>query len=311
MKRLLRTLFYLSFWILSVMLVAGFLCFLHPAFDAFSHFRIHLLVLWLGFVLVSLFLQRGVVRYLLTLLFLVAGGYTGMLLQPYLGTSEKIKEARSIRLMQFNLSFRNKQLPRLNTYMEQEQIEVATFQEVTSKHRAFLEGMRKAYPFQRYCKFAGVGDVAILSKYPFAASQESCMKSAGLVWSQIMVEGEPLSIVSIHLHWPFPYKQSKQVDWLQKTLQSIPAPKIIAGDFNAASWSHTLHRIVDYSQTSIIPGLRWTLNFRDVPPLPRLQLPIDHILISDGLSVKYIDTGVSLGSDHLPVVAEIIYKKER
>lgn len=309
MKRLLRTLFDLSFLSVTVALILGFFSFVHPAFDSFSHFRIHLLVLWFIGAFVEIFLQRGFVRYLLIVLLIAVSGYTWMLVQPYKGEPTHEENGKTIKFMQFNLNFRNQHMPRVKAYLEQEKIEIATFQEVTPAHHDFLETMSGAYPFQKYCKFAGVGDVAILSKYPFVASQGECVEGEGLVWFQVMVGGEPLSIASIHLHWPFPYKHHKQVDRLSASLHRIPSPKLIAGDFNAASWSHVMRRITDYSHTSIVPGLRWTLNFKDIPPLPRLQLPIDHILLSEGLGVKQIQTGAPLGSDHLPVVAEIVYEK--
>ncbi|MDM5272329.1 endonuclease/exonuclease/phosphatase family protein [Sulfurovum sp. zt1-1] len=311
MKRLLK--FFIAFSLLgtTVALVLGYLSFLHPLFDSMSHFRIHLLFIWCFLVLIVVFLQRHTVRYILIVLLIVVGGYITMLLQPYKGELQTTTDAKVIKFMQFNLNFRNRHMQRVKEYLEEQKIEIATFQEVTSKHRQFLEEMKEAYPFQRHCKFAGVGDVAILSKYPFVESQGGCVKEEGLVWARVQFGEGELSVASLHLHWPYPYKHHSQISRLEKAFAKIPSPKIIAGDFNAAPWSYAVKRVMKASDTKVVEGIRWSLNIGDPSSFVHMQIPIDHILLSKEFGLKDIHVGKSLGSDHFPIISEIVFQKKR
>lgn len=311
MQQLLKFFIAFSLFGTTIALVLGYLSFLHPLFDSMSHFRIHLLFIWCLLVLIEVFLQGNIIRYVLILALIVVGSYTTILLQPYKGELQNTTGAKVIKFMQFNLNFRNRHLQSVKAYLEEQDIEIATFQEVTAKHRQSLETMRDKYPFQRHCKFAGVGDIAIISKYPFAEPHGECVKEEGLVWTRVQLDEGELSVVSLHLHWPYPYKHHSQISRLEKVFATIPSPKIIAGDFNAAPWSHAVQRIMAASDTKVVDGVRWSLNIGNPNSLLHLQLPIDHLLISKELRVKDIHVGKSMGSDHLPILGEIVYAEKR
>lgn len=284
--------------------VAGFLGSLHPLFDSFSHFRMHLLVLLLLLALPLVFMggKRG--RSFAFLLFVSSSGYLLYMHQPFHQTTPT-KESKTIKVMQFNLNFRNQQLHLLENYLAKEKIDIVTLQEVTRKHRKVLETkLASSYPYQSYCPFARVGGVAILSKYPFHSSKGSCRHNEGLVWKQVMVENQTINIASIHLYWSYPYRQYSQITKFAKTLQAIPSAKIIAGDFNAVGWSDTLSRFTTLSDTSIPKGIRYSLT-----KAMAIELPIDHMLLSNDLKVYNIKVGSDLGSDHLPIVSEVGYRK--
>lgn len=310
-KQVLKFIFGFSLLGTAVALLLGYLSFVHPLFDSMGHFRIHLLFIWLFLVLIEVFLQRHLLRYILIVLLIMVGGYTTLLLQPYKGEVQTSADAKVIKFMQFNLNFRNRHLLNVKAYLEEHEVEIATFQEVTTRHLQSLEGMRDEYPFQKHCKFAGVGDVAIISKYPFIESQGGCIKEEGLVWSRVQLDNGELSVASLHLHWPYPYKHHSQISRLEKAFAKIPSPKIIAGDFNAAPWSFAVKRVMMASDTKVVDGVRWSLNIGDPNSFVHMQIPIDHILLSEELEVKDIHVRKSLGSDHLPIMSEIVYENKR
>ena len=127
----------------------------------------------------------------------------------------------------------------------------------------------------------------------------------------MQLDGGELSVASLHLHWPYPYKHHSQISRLEKAFVKIPSPKIIAGDFNASPWSYAVKRVMEASDTHVVEGVRWSLNVGNPNSLFHIQLPIDHILLSEGLEVKDIHVGKSLGSDHLPILGEIVYDKKK
>ena len=80
--------------------------------------------------------------------------------------------------------------------------------------------------------------------------------------------------------------------------------RIVAGDLNATPWSLPFRRLLaggglQNSQRGY--GLELTFPSNSSPIV---QVPIDHVLYSEGFQVIDRRLGPSLGSDHLPVVVD-------
>jgi len=82
-------------------------------------------------------------------------------------------------------------------------------------------------------------------------------------------------------------------------------PTVVAGDFNAGPWSHSFRSLKDRT------GLRDSQRgFGLQPSFPAssnifFRLAIDHLLVSDDVTVVDRRLGPSLGSDHFPVVVDL------
>lgn len=107
--------------------------------------------------------------------------------------------------------------------------------------------------------------------------------------------GQPTWIVSLHLHWPWPYRQAAHVDQLADDLAALKGPIIIGGDFNMTEGSYTLRRIQELTFTVRASGSGGTYVLRDVVPLK-----IDHVLLP---TCGFTARRPLFGSDHRGVVA--------
>ncbi len=298
--KLLRNFLYFTLTMTLGAIGAGYLGFVHPLFDSVGHFRFHLLIISI-MLQIAVFVVGSIrAKYLVIFLILCCSLDLYRLSRPY--PADETLQGAPIRFLQFNLNFRNAHIDKLGSYLSEKEIDIVTLQEVTQKHRSYLETLAERYPYQSYCKFATVGGVAILSRYPFNG-EGRCIEKQGLLWQRVMVNGKEISVASVHLYWPFPYGQPGQVGYLKEYFDAIRAPMIVAGDFNAASWSDSLAVIMRHTRTAIIPGLRFSLNLG----IRHMMLPIDHILLSSELAARSIHVARSLGSDHLPIMSEIVY----
>ena len=324
-KNSIRTLLYLPLIILAVWFMMGFLNMFHPFLDSMSHFRVHFLFLLLLLLLIVAFFHELRILVIYLVLFLVGSFYLYTILQPFQAKPIDITRTQHFKHVQFNLNFKNQRIEEVKTFLKENSIDVVTLQEVTAEHKKALEEMqyeglsvefstdypyvfkkKGAYPYQQYCNFQAVGGVAILSKYPINKENSICMEGEGLLSSQILVNEKPLNVVSIHLYWPFPYGQTKQVKSINQVFEHLSTPLLIAGDFNAVSWSHTLNQIEKASHTKVINGMRWSIALKEQLPLfPSIKLPIDHVLLSKDFDVDSIYVGEDLGSDHFPVISEL------
>jgi endonuclease/exonuclease/phosphatase (EEP) superfamily protein YafD len=83
---------------------------------------------------------------------------------------------------------------------------------------------------------------------------------------------------------------------------------IIAGDLNLSPWSPYYARLVRETGLADIRkgfGLlpTWPTHLRP------MMIPIDHCLVSPDISVSRVRTGEHIGSDHLPLIVDLMVAK--
>lgn len=287
-------------------LVAGFLAAWLPLADSFAHFRFHLTVaMALAALLLLVFREWRAAG--------IAGavtiaGFAGLWpALPFWGVAHGSVPAPSITLVQLNLSFRNRTPEAVADFIRSEDADVVTLQEVTRDTGRVMDLLEKEYPNRIRCPYATVGGVAVISRLPKAPGKsEGCVELGGLAWLRVIAGGRPLSVASVHLNWPYPFHQGPQVDRLTGRLQSMPRPIVIAGDFNAAPWSHAVARMAEASDTEVAGGLRLTFPLRPLPWVPAIDMPIDQILLPAGIVPAAVTVGPGPGSDHRSVVARLV-----
>lgn len=179
--------------------------------------------------------------------------------------------------------------------------DVVTLQEVSTANQPMLGALRAGFPTQTLCPF-GVGGVAVLSRWPRVPGSDRC--GAGAAAMQVVAPSGPVWVVSIHLRWPWPYGQARQVADLVPFLETLQGPVVIGGDFNTVAWSHALRRIERASGTKRL-GRRmatYTLNWHG--QRLGLHLGIDHVLAS-GPGAAETARRPRFRSDHHGVLARI------
>jgi endonuclease/exonuclease/phosphatase (EEP) superfamily protein YafD len=131
-----------------------------------------------------------------------------------------------------------------------------------------------------------------------------------LLRATVETEGGPIRLYAVHVVAPFGGGRGAWIDQLRGITDAVRTerlPVLMAGDFNA-TWGHrAFRRLLDAGLTDAAAarGRPFQMTWRQgrlVPPLTR----IDHVLTSDGLAVVAIRTGEGRGSDHRPVVADVV-----
>ena len=308
-QNILKQLIYVVFISIAVPFLLSFFNSLHPLFDSYSHFRVHLLLMLLPTMLLLAFFHELRNRLVFFTLTIFGAFYLYYINQPFKASPLDENKINTLKHIQFNLRFDNQEMDKVLNYFKNSKADVITLQEVTVAHQMKLHELKKEYPYQAYCEFYPVvGAVAILSQHPFVTERSKCLEKRGLLWSQINVNEKPINIVSIHTLWPYPYGQAQQIQDIKPIFKNIKPPTLIAGDFNAVSWSHTVKQIEEASNTKVVDGMRWTIDLKkQVPLIPNFKLAIDHVLLSREFQVEEIFVEKNLGSDHFPVVSVMRY----
>ncbi len=220
--------------------------------------------------------------------------------------------APAITVVQLNLSFRNATPDAVADFIRGEQADIVTLQEVTGRTGRVIDILAKDYPFRVLCPAGRVGGQAILSRLPTApGASDGCVKGGSMAWMRVMAGGQPVSIASLHLNWPYPFGQERQIGRLEGHLKDLPRPVLLAGDFNAAPWSHAVDRIAQATDTAVAGGLRFSFDIRFNSWAPPIAVPIDHILLPEGLVPREVKLGPGPGSDHLSIIARFSLPREK
>lgn len=199
-----------------------------------------------------------------------------------------------LAIYQKNMLFQNAALAELEADIRATNPLGITLQEVSEPNLALLQALADSYPDQQVCPGGAVGGTAVASRLPMVPGTGFC--APGLAAMQVSTETGAFWLVSIHLHWPWPYQQADHVETLLPVLAKLEGPVILAGDFNMVRWAHTVRALAEVTRTKAAgPTLGTYLGF---DPLHRL--PIDHVFAPSG---GRVEARRALGSDHLGLLA--------
>ena len=116
-------------------------------------------------------------------------------------------------------------------------------------------------------------------------------------------------MLALHFDWPIVGAQAWQAEDFHRFWSRSRAPLVVAGDFNAAPWSALVRRVEDITRTQVLPGWRPSFfggvggrsGLLSVP----FGLPVDHVLVSDGIGAAQARTVALPGADHRAVVVRL------
>jgi endonuclease/exonuclease/phosphatase (EEP) superfamily protein YafD len=300
--------------VLSLPLVAGFFASAHPALDSLAHFRVHLAVVMILFATLALggsMWRQGLMAIAFGLAAIgTAIGIPAGLGQVHATFHPKDDAAPTYRLLQMNLRFDNAEPGKVLSMIGRTRPDIITLDEVSQMWAQKLDLLSSAYPHRIVCTMENAGGVAILSLRPFGKDQPArCLDGGVFAVADIDLGGRLVQVGALHLHWPWPFDQSAQIDRLAAPLGKMAGTAILAGDLNATPWSASARRVAEAGafHRVKVPGPTWL--YRRLPEALRFAgLPIDHIFAKGDVMVHSARTLEAAGSDHLPLLMEFSLK---
>ena len=238
-----------------------------------------------------------------------------------------------LKIVSLNLWYDNQRFAETLDYLRRSGADLIGLNEVTPASKVLLEALRPTYPYSVDCvETHVVCDVMLFSRLPirngFAGSAGA--KLAYVARGDVDWQGRIVSVVVTHPILPFIRQdwapmlallppddpspqlpgapqvwQSMQLAAIAQYSASLAPDRIVMGDFNSVAWGQAQSAFRAASGLEnrgfFAPG--WTLQ---VPAVFRIQ--IDHVFTGGVLAVSSLRTGPDVGSDHLPVEAEIVLK---
>lgn len=148
----------------------------------------------------------------------------------------------------------------------------------------------------------------LLTTRPVLASG-TIMGTRTMPWAELDVDGASVTVVSVHT---VPALSTQ--DWkrdlaaIAEWVDTVEGPVVLMGDFNATHQHRQFREILDHDLDDAhrVAGGGWGPTWPTNLPLAGPVLRIDHILVGGGVEVLAFDHGPETGSDHLPILADLI-----
>lgn len=243
---------------------------------------------------------------------------------PWYVNQPKINNLESyqpLKVLSYNVLWSNKQYDQAIALINQEQPDIAVFQEAQEPWANALTALKTNYPYHIGAKKL---EIEVYSKLPLNNVEIKLYGTyRGLVLADIAiannVSNNNLKFIATHAYPQLYYgrpgweirNQHLEIgigEYIKKYRQKRSQPAVIIGDLNVTMWSPFYRSLIKKSGLKnarqgfgILPTQSGI-----APQLAFLSAPIDHCLVTPEIKVQSFKTGQNIGSDHLPIIAELI-----
>ena len=223
---------------------------------------------------------------------------------------EAKQQGLPLRVFAANLYIGNTELDPLLQHLQKTQPDFIILTEFGFEQQAALAELHRSHPFGLRSPQNTPFGIAVFSRFPGRCQllpDEDILPS---IYADIQVEGRSLRLLASH---PFPplgdtgrERRDRQLRRLAELLPpgSASQPLIVAGDFNSVPWNAPLS---DFAQRLNLRGTSGSYCHGGTFPIwaGPFGLTLDHILVSPEFRLKDFQRGPDIGSDHLPISAEL------
>jgi len=292
--------------------LAGYLGRWHKYAELASHFKTQYLIASIACLLASLVIQE----YVWTAVAAFAGAINlGAVVPGYLGRKKLPAGGaggKRLKLLFANVNFKNTSYESFLAFVQRQSPDVLVVQEVDSRWCNSLLALRPLYPFSESLPKGGGSGIALYSRLRFDLLKvELCEGSARpAILARMEMEEASVSLLTFHPRAPirkghFELRNRMMVSAVD-CLRGLPDPKICVADLNITPWSPYFRSFAKQTGLAsvrkgfgVLPSWPVFMKFR------WLMIPLDHCLVSNGVSVTDVRIGEPFGSDHLPLIVEL------
>ncbi len=180
--------------------------------------------------------------------------------------------------------------------------DIVVVAEVLRSNSRFLEALADRYPYRVACP-ADNCSLAVAAKRPFkVAGARPDKDHPQYVDIRMPYAGGEVRLIGVHTVTPqYQARHLRQIEALAGVVTGQGGPTVVLGDFNATPFSLILRRFEHETGLSRLTALASWPSWGDLP-----QVAIDHIFVSPDIAVTDVRLGEPGGSDHYPVIADLV-----
>jgi len=191
---------------------------------------------------------------------------------------------------------------------------IVALQEVTPDFAAALAPRAAAAGYRWTVVKAAWGStgLAVLSRVPVVGHRDLAIAGQPLLQVDVAVAGVVLRLHDVHIEAPVSRSAVRrwrdQLEALRRLLDERGGgPVIAAGDFNATVDHLPFRRLLGGGRKdAVVERGRWLPTWPAGRRLVPSLLPLDHVVVSDGLAAAAARTALCPGSDHRMLIASLV-----
>ncbi len=297
-------------WLTGLLSVAGCLARLWWPLELASHFPVQYFMV-LAVCALLLFAGRKPWSALAALGFALFN--LAWIAPVYWSEGEPIPTARTYRVLFLNLFFENHSREAVLHFLPDADPDIILFAEMNPDWMLALHPLRSKYPCWTSQQRDAMPEVVLLSRFPLEEVEDLDLGNGKgrCVRVRTVLEGQRLTLIGAHLTTPkrgnLAGRRNRELACLAQCAAGQKGPVMIVGDLNCTPWSPYFQDLLHAA------GLRDSRQGFGLQPtwpawLPLPGIPIDHCLVSPGVSVRNRWVGPDVGSDHYPVVVDFSLK---
>ena len=222
---------------------------------------------------------------------------------------------RAVRVMAMNTKYTNRDAADIIAQVRRFNPDLLAVEEFASPVRKAIDGALVGdYPFRCLRPYGGIG-LALYSRLPFEGGPPE-VTTTGVrlqIRAVVAIGGRPVAVYVVH---PLSPRTERRVlanrlstADLADQLRREPLPVVVAGDLNFTAETPNAAALTGVGLTDAFDlagwgrGSTWPVRPRWTGWPPGVR--IDHVYLSPGLTCTRYFTGGYVGSDHLPIVADV------
>ncbi len=222
-----------------------------------------------------------------------------------------------LKVLSYNVLWDNKQYDQAIALIDRQQPDIAVFQEAQAPWAKALSVLKSDYPYQISVPKL---EIEVHSKFPLENTHiELYGTYRGLVISDLTIGDRQVKFIATHAypqlyfgHQGWTIRNQHLEIGIGAYVRQLSLPVIVIGDLNVTMWSPFYRSMI---QTSGLYNARQGFGILPTqsaiaPQLSVFSAPIDHCLISPEILVQDFQLGNNIGSDHLPIIADLLIPKK-
>jgi endonuclease/exonuclease/phosphatase (EEP) superfamily protein YafD len=284
----------------------------HWLLDLLAHWRVQYAAVFAACAIALLLLRRP----RSAMLALLGAGLLGLSVLRQVGGAPPPAGAASpsFRFASFNHPRAERHAQAIGEWLERSGADVVAMQELHSPQT--VQALAAALPSFPYvhAQFGRWSDVTIFSRWPILQAQTVELTPGGARAAQVRIDwqGQPVTLAGVHLHWPVGANNVRQrnagLQALAALARDTPGPLLIGGDFNVTQWSPVFGAA--FAPAPLADCARGQGLVNSWPAFfPPAAIRIDHCLASPHWRVLQVSAGPAFGSDHRPVLSELVLQR--
>lgn len=218
-------------------------------------------------------------------------------------------EGSSVRIVSMNIFYGNNSYHDIESMLLEESPDILAIAELTpEQHKIMGAFLESHFPYRFVKSMDGPAGLALYSRFPISNARflDPAKDGFGSIAASMLINDKNYNLFVVHPVPPIPQGgfENRNMVFRDLPLKLVDksADNIVLGDFNNTLWSPYFQALMQSLDVKV--NLLTSATWPALPFIP--QIGIDHILIPQSARFISIRRGADIGSDHYPLVADIV-----